>query len=310
MAEIPWDELTDEEIDDILMQMVDEDDGFGDFFGGPEDEDDYPVLPDPPPLDPDGGGGAGGGFTNPFGIDFTLPTLDKLDKLPAREPAFTNEEVRSMRLRAIELAEAAAARAAVRFGWAIEDREKAKELLAIRLQRQMEADERAKRAAERAEIGLQQRLQAPFIRQPKPLPPPKEVTEKSPIPQSALNWRTLSKLIPKSDLESLISAWESGSEGLGHISHLRARRLLAMLPLADTVPELITLLHILWASSQGGSRSSAPVKGSAPSTRAPRPVRIAPPQGPRTTGLGTLSAGGLPELNPPPTTSVPESGLF
>jgi hypothetical protein len=122
-------------------------------------------------------------------------------------------------------------------------------------------------AVEDRDLKYQKMVNDAGIAQPKPMPAPK-------VEKPSYDWETLSGFIPAPDLVNLISAWSSGSSGVGALSPLRWRYLAAAIPGMSSATQIEAMLRGSWlkAGSPGfngsGGRGRAP-RAAIPETRQP-----------------------------------------
>ena len=157
-----------------------------------------------------------------------------------------------------ERAESAAARAAENYAYSTGRREITEERSAAAALRSARAEERAMAASLRAARGEERasgRFQSEEISRTTPRPLPAEPrAAQSRLPN--LTWNHVLALIPPEDLTNLTSAWSSGSDGEGAISHDRWRYIQALIPLSPAIPVLARYLRSLFISSGGGRGAS------------------------------------------------------
>ncbi|MCG3770259.1 MAG: hypothetical protein JW384_01403 [Nitrosomonadaceae bacterium] len=181
-----------------------------------------------------------------------------------RAPAFSNAEIRAMRQESIDRSNRSEARSEARY--AISEPRSAAAAARSQARFDMSVEDRNTRNARQAA--------APFTKQPKALPTPKEVAAVKPT------WAQFVSMSEPSDIANLVNAWTNGGSGIPAIGQQKWRYFLQLFPGAISVPSLERMLYVSWAKSGGknmtSSRSSS---GGSPSMRAsapPRTLRISP----------------------------------
>ena len=119
----------------------------------------------------------------------------------------------------------------------------------IMLRERLAEDRYQRHLSQRLALNREEKAVKSMTAQPEALKAPtRQSASRGQNLSSKLKWDMVARLLG-ADASRLVSAWVSGQTGIAHLSPVRIRHLMALLPIAETPEEFASELRLIWAST-------------------------------------------------------------